>query len=354
MNFTANNVHAEITISSTAAARGCVRQINVNGKDLHLTIPAGIKDGQTLRLKGRGYSVNGGEPGDLFVKISVQHLSTSPQYEPVESQVAVARAVGDYLSGLLPSPFFVTSRYPIQIGPNTSNADVVLCSGEGNLAVIAKCERNGFIGNGITLLQSYLRVTDTQFGIFANSTKPDLWTFYENLGRNQFQEIPRSRFESSVLAEQERQTTLEQLQQKIDLLTQQKSEMERGSAWEKQPSALERIKQQLGQLESAKSELEKVFGVKTTDVLKWLKNLLDDDVSPQNQTSVGDVHKTLTISAACAKQGGRAVMFVNGNQLTVKVPAGTKDGQTLRIRGQGYPTTVGGEQGDLYLKISVS
>lgn len=353
MNFTANNVHAEITISSTAATRGCVRQINVNGKDLHLTIPAGIKEGQTLRLKGRGYSIGGGEPGDLYVKISIQHPSRSPQQERVESQSEVEKAVARYLSGLFPSPFSVKRQYPIRIGTSTSNADVVLCDGEGNLAAVAVCKRNGFIGNGIVQLQAYLGTTHAQFGIFANSTKPDLWTFHENLGRNQFKEVPRARFDTAVLAEQKRQSALEQLQQRINLLNKQKTELERGVEWKKQPSVLERLKQQTEQLEAAKSELEKVFGVKASDALKWLKNLLEDDVSPEKETRDGDAYKTLTISSACAKQGGRAVMFVGGKQLTVKVPAGTKDGQTLRIRGQGYPT-VGGGQGDLYLKISVS
>ena len=318
-----------------------------------MTIPAGIKNGQTLRLKGRGYSVGGGEPGDLYVKISIQHASTSPQQERVESQGEVEKAVERYLSGLFPSPFSVKRQYPIRIGANPSNADVVLCDGEGNLTAVAVCKRNGFIGNGITQLQSYLGAVSAQFGIFANSTKPALWTFHENLGRNQFNEVPRAHFEMAVFAEQERQSALEQLQQRINLLNEQKSQLERGTEWKKQPSVLERLKQQTEQLEAAKSELEKVFGVKASEALKWLKNLLEDDVIREKETRDGDTHRTLTISAACAKRGGRAVMFVDGKQLTVKVPAGTKDGQTLRIRGQGYPT-VGSGQGDLYLKISVS
>lgn len=353
MNFTANNVHAEITITSTAAARGCVRQINVNGKDLHLTIPAGIKNGQTLRLKGRGYSIGGGEPGDLYVKISIQHPSTSPQQERVESQREVEKAVERYLSDLFPTPFAVKRHYPIRIGANSSNADVVLCAGEGNLVAVAVCKRNGFIGNGITQLQAYLGTVNAQFGIFANNTKPDLWTFHENLGRNQFKEVPRARFEKGVFMVQERQSALEQLQQRINLLNKQKSELERGLEWKKQPSVLERLKQQIEQLEAAKSELEKVVGVKASEALKWLKNLLEENVIPENETSDGDTRRTLTISSTCAKHGGRAVMFVDGKQLTVKIPAGTKDGQTLRIRGQGYPAVHGG-RGDLYLKISVS
>jgi DnaJ-class molecular chaperone len=43
-----------------------------DGKTLDITIPAGIDDGQVLRLKGQGLPGSDGKPGDAYVEISVR------------------------------------------------------------------------------------------------------------------------------------------------------------------------------------------------------------------------------------------------------------------------------------------
>ena len=46
------------------------RVVMADGKKLDITIPAGLKDGQTLRLRGQGHGgLGGGEPGDSLVEI---------------------------------------------------------------------------------------------------------------------------------------------------------------------------------------------------------------------------------------------------------------------------------------------
>lgn len=41
------------------------------------------------------------------------------------------------------------------------------------------------------------------------------------------------------------------------------------------------------------------------------------------------------------------------DETTVKIPAGIGNGKKLRLRGKGYPSLTGGQQGDLYIKIRV-
>jgi len=133
---------------------------------------------------------------------------------------------------------FSTQReYEIQMGSVKRRADVVLVDSDGNLAVIAECKPGGHEGDGINQLKSYLCATDTRFGIFANSTNPTNWQFFENRRRNQFDKIACSKFEDGViegiatrkrLADEitELESTREQLKKEINRLNPRKSELE--------------------------------------------------------------------------------------------------------------------------------
>jgi curved DNA-binding protein len=42
--------------------------LTVNGKNIRITIPAGVEDGQVIKLKGHGGpGINGGPNGDLYI-----------------------------------------------------------------------------------------------------------------------------------------------------------------------------------------------------------------------------------------------------------------------------------------------
>jgi curved DNA-binding protein len=45
----------------------------VNGKNIRITIPAGIENGQVIKLKGYGApGVNGGPAGDLYITFQIE------------------------------------------------------------------------------------------------------------------------------------------------------------------------------------------------------------------------------------------------------------------------------------------
>ena len=80
------DLHADVNVSFDDAAFGCEKLIHLPSQDgtgkrtsLQVHVPAGIDDGQSIRLKGKGMpGVGGGEAGDLFLKV---HVGARPGFE---------------------------------------------------------------------------------------------------------------------------------------------------------------------------------------------------------------------------------------------------------------------------------
>lgn len=70
----------QLTVSFIEAALGASRRLTLpDGRTLDVTIPAGLEDGQTLRLRGQGSAGwNGAPAGDAMIEVSV---SAHPYFE---------------------------------------------------------------------------------------------------------------------------------------------------------------------------------------------------------------------------------------------------------------------------------
>lgn len=68
------DAHYRLALDFLDAVNGATRQVTLpDGSVLDVAIPAGTRDGQTLRLKGKGApGLNGGAPGDAFVELEVR------------------------------------------------------------------------------------------------------------------------------------------------------------------------------------------------------------------------------------------------------------------------------------------
>ncbi|NEG70546.1 DnaJ C-terminal domain-containing protein [Bifidobacterium choloepi] len=63
---------SKITLSFKQAAKGATVSLSADGKKFKTHLPAGVRDGQKIRLAGKGKpGKNGGKPGDLYLNVTV-------------------------------------------------------------------------------------------------------------------------------------------------------------------------------------------------------------------------------------------------------------------------------------------
>lgn len=65
-----------------------------------------------------------------------------------------------------------------------------------------------------------------------------------------------------------------------------------------------------------------------------------------------DIDANVTVPFAVAVLGGKHSISLSGESFDIKIPAGIKSGEKLRVRGKGKKA--GGQVGDLYLRIDVA
>jgi curved DNA-binding protein len=77
--FKGQDVNAELNLNLKDAAKTHQQTFEINGKKVRITIPAGVYDGQQIKLKGHGNpGVNGGPNGDLYITFNI---NPDPDFE---------------------------------------------------------------------------------------------------------------------------------------------------------------------------------------------------------------------------------------------------------------------------------
>src|SRR5690606_7674684 len=103
----------------------------VNGKNIRITVPAGVEDGQKIRLKGQGGDgVNGGPKGDLFISFSIKPdprfvRKGNNLYTQIEIDLPTALLGGETIVDTL------TGKINVKIKPETQNGAKVRLKGKG-------------------------------------------------------------------------------------------------------------------------------------------------------------------------------------------------------------------------------
>jgi molecular chaperone DnaJ len=102
--------------------------------NLSLTVPAGVDDGQTLRVSGKGESISGGASGDLYVVLSVKDDDRfAREGDDITSEVAIGYAQaalgGEVEIDTLDDGCRGTTI--LELAPGTQPGDLVVRRGQG-------------------------------------------------------------------------------------------------------------------------------------------------------------------------------------------------------------------------------
>jgi DnaJ-class molecular chaperone len=66
------DLNVAMTVSLEEAVKGAEKRVRLpTGKELNVKIPAGVSNGQQIRLKGQGETAPGHRPGDLLITVSI-------------------------------------------------------------------------------------------------------------------------------------------------------------------------------------------------------------------------------------------------------------------------------------------
>lgn len=129
--FRGQDYTAELHLSLMDAAKTHKQVITVNGKNLRITVPAGVANGQTIKLKGQGGpGMNGGPAGDLYITFIIPDDSRFKRvgddlYLTVPLNLYTAVLGGEQIIGTL------DSKVKLKVKPGTQNNTKVRLKGKG-------------------------------------------------------------------------------------------------------------------------------------------------------------------------------------------------------------------------------
>jgi curved DNA-binding protein len=129
--FKGQDYQAEINISLRDAYNTHKQTLTVNGKNIRITIPAGIANGQTLKLTGQGApGMNGGPNGDLYITFNI---SEEPPFKRLNDDLYTTAEIDLYtavLGGEVTVKTF-DSKVKLKIAAGTQNGTKVRLKNKG-------------------------------------------------------------------------------------------------------------------------------------------------------------------------------------------------------------------------------
>ncbi|GAB2811472.1 J domain-containing protein [Ferruginibacter profundus] len=129
--YRGQDYNAELRLNLTDAMKTHQQTLTVNGKNIRITIPAGIENGQIIKLKGYGApGVNGGPSGDLYITFSI---APHPRFKRSGSDLFTTENI-DLYTALLGGETTIDTldgKVKLKVNPETQSGTKIRLKGKG-------------------------------------------------------------------------------------------------------------------------------------------------------------------------------------------------------------------------------
>ena len=129
--FKGQDYRAELHLNLRDAAVTHKQTLTVGAKKLRITIPAGVENGQEIRLKGQGGAgVNNGPAGDLYITFII---ADDPTFRRLKEDLYLTQEL-DLYTAILGGEVLVetlTGKVKLKVKPETQNGTKVRLRGKG-------------------------------------------------------------------------------------------------------------------------------------------------------------------------------------------------------------------------------
>jgi len=131
VKYKGQDINANLNLDLKEVYTSQQQTLTVNGKNIRLTIPAGVENGQTIKIKGHGGAgSNGGPNGDLYLTFAITNATKfkrdgSNLYNTVDIDIYTA-----VLGGEITADTF-DGKVKLKIAPETQNGTKVKLKGKG-------------------------------------------------------------------------------------------------------------------------------------------------------------------------------------------------------------------------------
>ena len=131
VKFRGEDISAEIHLNLIDAYETHKQTLTVNGKNIRITIPAGIENGQTIKIQGHGgQGINGGPNGDLYITILIRN---HPKFKRLGNDLYTTADLDLYTAVLGGEITIDTldSKVKLKVRPETQNGSKIKLKGKG-------------------------------------------------------------------------------------------------------------------------------------------------------------------------------------------------------------------------------